>query len=643
MNLTLLIKELKGLKLCALLVVALYAFEVIYILASDFPDMQSGYEEEISGIIFNTLFFGLIIGVTVLSQERTQQTQSFMDGLPVSRWRWYLHKCLAGVLMMGFVQAVPMVGSLTFSWLSQTSLSEPMPWLEVSWVLCFGFIFGLAVVSMSMFLSFTRQWFPLFAGLVLWGFVWFRLAGVPWMAWLDASDLIVSPIVDGVTHLPWKQIFGFSSLSLIGFLGAGISFQWRDGRVNHWMERVGSRRFAGWLTGLSRLVAVVVWLFAIREMARDNDPEDESPPEAMAAGDVEDRGDQAGGKKSEVVGFATHQTRYYEIVFRESQRKKVEPFFDRVDAVHDQVTGFFQQPDPVGSRIVVDVASPVSSHAAGQTNWTKIRVPLSLSRDEEEFLQILRHETGHVYIEQLSQGHAASRFNAMRAFHEGVASAVELAPSDDATQKELLRMERWAVLTDSRGRVPLSLLCDDIILTKTRETFVVYPLGYVFARALEDVGGPSLPRRILESLHEKPPLPGSSSTEFWQQVLQTCGTSFDHVAAAYEERMNLLQLREKALVSRYPGLGGKVSVEGDEIIIRVVDGIKIPKGAKIVCQIEEDLGLSQVLLRVPESADGTFRIRRSSLPGNRIRYLLGWSDETVRHAFFEPWVEASLN
>jgi ABC-type transport system involved in multi-copper enzyme maturation permease subunit len=160
-NLTLLIKELKGLKLCALLVVALSAFEVIYILASDFPDMQSGYEEELSGIIFNTLFFGLIIGVTVLSQERTQQTQSFMDGLPVSRWRWYLHKCLAGVLMMVFVQAVPMVGSLTFSWLSQTSLSKAMPWLEVSWVLGFGFIFGLAVVSMSM--RYAGGWnFPCF-------------------------------------------------------------------------------------------------------------------------------------------------------------------------------------------------------------------------------------------------------------------------------------------------------------------------------------------------------------------------------------------------------------------------------------------------------------------------------------------------
>ena len=643
MNLTLLFKELKSLRFCAYLALALSAFEFVYVLVSDFPDRQVEIEIDITGIIAIKVFFGLIIGVSILSQERTQQTQSFMDALPVTRWEVYFSKTLAAVLMMAIVLGVTSVPSFLFFAWSKTSCSEPTSWFGVTGVLGLSLLLGVAVVTVAMLLSFTRQWFPLVAGLVLWAFVWLRQSGVHWGAWLNTQNLLDVKGIEEWRQLPWRAMVGHSALASLGFLGAGIAFQWRDGSLSRWLERVASWRFAGWITVLTRLVAVIVWLSVIREMAKNDGSGDDLPPVSMAAGRVDHKKLKDGAETPEVVSFASHSTRHYELVFRESQRKRLMPLFERFDAVHDQVTDFFQQPDPMGARIVVDVASSVSCHAAGQTNWTKIRVPLSLSQDDDRFIQVLRHETGHVYIEQLSAGQAASRFNAMRAFHEGVATAVELEPEDEITLKQRLKMERWAVMTDSRGRVSLALLCDDAAMTRVREPFIVYPLGYVFARSLEDVGGDSLPRRILESLRDHPPLPRASSTEHWQHVLQRCGTSFDQVMAAYDERLNQLRTREKDYLSKFPRLEGKVSVEGDEIVIRGPEVSNVPESAKMVCQVEQDLGLTQLPMNVPIQSDGTFRIQRSGQSNNRIRYLLGWADNAGTYPFFEPWAETVLD
>ncbi len=642
MNLILLRKELTALRLCAMLVIALSIFEVIYVMATNFPDRQSGFNAEATNVAVSTLFFGLIIGFSALSQERTQQTQSFLDGLPISRVVVFLHKTLAAMLIMAFTLLVPTILELLLAWLSQTSLSTPLPLVEVATVSSLRLLLGITVVAVAMLLSYTQQWFPLMAGLALWAVVWFRASGSPWVAWLHSSDLISPSSSAGEMLLPWKPIAGHAALAAIGLLGAGLGFQWRDGRISRWIERLAEWRFSAWLTGFSRLLAVGVWLFAIQQMAKREDREPPQPPEATAAGESKPGKNYKVKATSEVVGFATHQTRHYEVIFRESQRQKVQPLFAGMDRMHDQVADFFQQPPVTGARIVVDVASLVSNHAAGQTNWTKIRLPLALSKDADDFRQTLRHETAHVYIEQLSQGHAMGHFNAMRAFHEGVATAAELAGNDQISQIERQRMERWAAATDSRGRVPLTLLCDDDALTEKRETFIVYPLGYVFAMSLIDTGGPALPRRLLEVLNESPPAPGSDHNEFWQQLLQKCGTSFDHVIAAYSERLDQLKKREQTFISRLPRLTGKVTVEGEDIVIRVVEDLMTPIPAKLACMVEQDLGMIQMPQPVLMEKDGTFHIRRASHSGSKVRYLLGWDIKDTGRPIFEPWAEAIL-
>lgn len=649
MNFALLRKELAGLRMSMALVLAATLLEVAYIMVTGFPDRQPFDldETDVTG-----LFFALYIGVHVLNLEREGQTLSFLDGLPVTRWKIFIHKTLAALLVAALAVIVPLVFSLLLGWWSRHSTSEPWAWRNIALMNGTRFLLCAVVVMAAMALSFTRQWFPLLSGLGFWAFIWLRATGWEWTSWLDSAALIRLTTDDqGVLQVPRQALEGHLALGLAAWLFAGLGFNWRDGRINRWLDKISAWRFSAWLTGFGRLAAVVVWLYALAQLGGDSGASIHSRPEATAAGVSRSRIDTGGKPKDEVVGFASTQTKYYELVFRESQRKQVlgdprhkdvQPLVAGLDAVHDQVNAFFQQPVLPPERIVVDVASLVARHAAGQTNWTKIRIPLAEGTSREEFRQILRHETAHVYIEQLSQGQASSYFKAMRCFHEGVATAAELSSNESLALGDRVRMERWAAGTDARGHVKLEGLCSDEKLSHDRDPAIVYPLGYVFARALIEAGGPSLPRRVVESLARTPPPPGATTTELWRHVLQNCGTSFDLVVSDYEETLAALRRQEKPFLDRFPRLTATVRTEGDEVIITPSPLPSGPVPAKITCMIESDLGMVKQNEGVPARDDGTFHVPRSAFSGTTLRYMLGWRAKDLRYPLFEAWTSAAV-
>ena len=632
MNPVLLRKELVGLRLCIALSLGLTAFSVLFTLATSFPDHEPFKLMEFDP---SAVLFGMLAGMLVMGQEREYHTQGFLDSLPVSRSSVFLHKTMAALLVLLFAVMCDLGESLFFGWLSRTSLSEPIAWDHVLIVNSLRLLMGLTALTVSMMLAHTRQWFPLFSGLTLWGIVWLRATDNQLGPWLDGSAIYHPAIDHGRMLVPWRPVQGFAILAGAAWILAGIGFLWRDGRITHLIERISAWRFSAWLAGVSRLTAIVVWIFAFAQMAKDTEPpRNQTPAENRAAGGARRSATKGKSDAPQVVGFATHRTKRYELVYRQSQSDTLFKRIEGIDAVYGQASSFFQDPAIDSDRIVVDVASFVMRHAAGQTNWTKIRIPLDEATNSIEFGQILRHETGHVFIEQISHGLASSYFNAMRAFHEGVATAVELSVPDERSKTDVLRMEQWAAGAASRGKVSLDLLCENTKLSDERDPALVYPLGYVFAQALIQAGGQSLPRRVLESLHEHPPAPGVNVTEFWRHVLQQCGTSYDLVISIYEERVKAIEKREKLFIARYPRLSGKVTVEGDEVVIRPDQSSPTVVPGKIICMVDQDLGIAHMPTAIPPQADGSFHLHRS---GNKVKYMLGWSAKNLRYPIFEPW------
>ncbi len=636
MNLTLLKKELFGLRFCMLLIMAITGTLLIHGLLSGFPDRTPFDATSVGGasVLGDWLLVGMFIGMISFNQEREYQTQGFLDGLAVSRLTIFLHKLLAALLVGVFFCVLKLLITLTFASLSTTSISGPVKWQLILAEKGLQMLLEITVVGVSMILSYTRKWFPLLAGLLVLVLVLLYTSSNQWVLWVDVNAL-VSPTLDtGETVvIPWRQVTGFSIVGFVMLLLAGILFQWRDGIISRWNER----DLTTWQKVPLAVAIVGVWgtaFFVFSKFERANYRKD---PIADSTGATQSTRPDRG-----IGGSCSHSTEHYDVIFKESQREEVMKLVGGMDAIYQQVADYFQNPSLPPGRIVLDVATSVDSHAAGVTNWTKIRVPMLKAEGHVDFMQTLRHETAHVFIGQISDGKDTEYFNAMRVFHEGVATAVELSTDDEATRTARLKMERWVALVDSRGNVPFDLLCDDEELKTKFETAVVYPLGYVFAKSLVKVGGPALPRRVLETLKKSPPSTRSSSTRFWEQILQECGTSLETVISNYTEQLALLKTQEQSYVAGFPRLSAKVAVENEEIVIRLNDFSGQAEGLKPICLILKPMGITDINQPLQRAADGSFRLNLSEHTGNDLRYLLGWSSKEMRYPVFEPWTKVSL-
>ncbi len=631
MNLTLLWKEIRGLALCFWLSAGLSFVFIGYALFTGFPDLP---ETEWPLIELEGVFlFALLVGARTLTQERDEGTEAFLDGLPICRTAVFAHKTLAALLTIAAILLLDLILGHSLRQLSRTSLDAPLEWAAIPTQFGLPMLLASMIIALAMLASNVRGYFPLISGLILAAFVLIRARGGDVAGWIDSHALF-----DVGNKLPVHAMVGHSLVTAVALLLGWMVFCWREGQLSQKFSRLANTRWSRWLGWPVKLGGVAVWIGVIMWFGATaaSDEEDGQPPEATAAG-------TAGGSSTANTGidtFSQHLTEYYEVIYRSSQDKQLQPLFGGMDAIHQQVTQFFQAPPAPGSRIVLDMASIVSRHAAGQTNWTKIRIPYHPSMQGEEFDRILRHETAHVYIEQLSDGAASTYFEALRTFHEGIATAVELSGIDAATHKERLRMERTAILSNSLQAVPLEALLDNDELGETRVAdFLVYSLGLVFADALRDVGGAELPRRLLESLHRDPPPPRASPSEIWQHLLQNCGTSFDHVIATYQNRLQTLEERERKFLGKFSIITATTTSEDGHIVITPETDRPLPKGFRIVLAMEQDNGISTEVQFVAADDDGRFRIDAPA-NGKPLRYALGWQAKAIGLPSMQPWAEA---
>ncbi len=132
-----------------------------------------------------------------------------------------------------------------------------------------------------------------------------------------------------------------------------------------------------------------------------------------------------------------------------------------------------------------------------------------------------------------------------------------------------------------------------------------------------EAGGPTLPRRFLETLRVAPIPPGAKAREIWRIVLQKCNTSLDRVIAEYESRLDALVEREKAFIESLPRLKPDVTVEADEIVIRLEPATSGNEKAKLICMYERDRMLSKLPEPINMTGPGQFVCPEPVLPATR--------------------------
>lgn len=626
MTRALLAKELRALRPMMWCIGGIWLLMVIVQLATELPDAQP-FQPDLwvsksrDGNFVVLFLFTLMTGAGLLVHESEQGTLRFLDGLPLSRSQLFVAKVVAALCVIAWVPGLGLLSDLVFGEFSRTSLDGPLPWRFGLTMAGLQMVSGAYLLSLTMVVSFVRGWFALVAGLLFWSFLWLRQSGAHWLAYVDPYELLGPALKHGHVQVPWPQIGGHLGAAALLFTVAWLGFCHLGDDAQRLADRIDRHRFLrGLATGL-KLLGPLAWLGALIYLA-EHDQHASRDDSTTPVGES---------------SFTRRETKRYEFLLRTVQKDDAQNLMGAADQVYDKVTSFLGVP-PAPSRVVVDLASPVMPHAAGQTNWTKIRLPLGEDVDFPSQLRILRHETTHVFIEQLGEGRLSSHFSSIRCLHEGLATYVEESLSSGDEQKA--RHRRAVAGAWSRGKVPFALLVDDGALGKLREPNLVYPLGAELARALIETHGRSAPARFLHAVARPNAAPSVKGADLWRDAMQAAGLNFERVAAAYESQCTEIAEAEKDFVATLPKISAKVKVEGADIVVHPQFFGDAP--GKMVCLAEDDAPFGtgfQVLSRRP---DGTFTLARAVHLKDSLRYMLGWRTRGTEQPVFEPWAEAAL-
>jgi ABC-2 family transporter protein len=601
------------------------------------PLSPEDHQKNASSILVFTIVIGFGSVATAFGHERDQDTQRFLDALPVSPARAFFTKLLASYLTVMGWHIIDLGTSVISGALSLTTVSPALPWQYLGGMLGVSAVHGLAVVGVGSVLAFARRWYASFVGLLVWFGLWIRFQDAWWASVLDGVELLSPELKDGrITALSWIPLAGHLGAGAVGMTLGLVLYAGREGWFTRWVQGCLRIRLTRWVIKLSPLAAVAVWVGVVPMIQQQHQTED-GEESAGSRGDqvVAADGKDSGGSLSV---FQHHETRSCEFLFRASQRPDAERLWAVADQVCEEALDAFGGQGRWKGRLVVDLSSPVASHAAAQTDWTKIRFPIDRHLPTKDRPHVLRHEVTHVIIEQLSDGQALRHFDAMRAFHEGMATYVETQSSQPGyPQQERAREEKSAALAWSRGAVPLDDVLNAAQLARHRDEFLVYPLGLVWVETLIKVGGVEMPALLLQALRAKPPKPGLVGREVWRHLFAQTGHSWERAEAVFENRMAELVKQHQRLIDQLPRLSAQVKEDGATWILQPDPMKKPAAGFVMICMVKPRFGILQPAETLAVSADGSFRLTQDLQAKGRLLYMLGWRHEREKIHVFEPW------
>jgi hypothetical protein len=615
-------KEIRSLRAFLLAVFALLILGHAHTLLTEFPDSRPFTPTRIITDVSPTstvTVMAILLGVGLLLREHRDGTLTFLDALPVSRSQVFLAKLAAGMLLLLAAASFELAIEGIFGWLSRTSVDGPVPVKFTAALLALLPVTSAYMLSLSLLLSFLRQWFALALGLGLWGALWLSAEGVAWIEVLNPFLLV--PRLDGeAVHVPWKLLRVQAAVAVGALFVAWFLFQHLGMRAEDVARKYLGRRWKAVSTILIVAATPLVWVGALVAINRIMPSE----------------GDGASAVRSD--DFAEEQTQYYHFLFRESQRERAAPLIAEADAAFAPVAEIFDGVSFPG-KVIVDLASPVPAHLEGATNWTRLRVPLWHDRPTQELLHTLAHETAHAFQHESGGTRYLEEFSSTRFFNEGVATHVALDLF--GTEEEVASWNRQIAGVVSRGNVPFPKLSDNDVLRQARDPELVYPLGLAFCRGLVRIGGAQTVQKTMAAFRRLPTGVPWKGEQLWRHVFAEAGVDLDRVIAAYEEEVATQLQEHAAFVARLPVLSGAVSREGDEIIIRVSHKGAAP--GPIVCCVEDPSLLGGENRWHHADAEGVIRFSREPFTAGTVRYMLGWSVEETAWPIFEPWAQAAIH
>ena len=618
-------KELRSLLPFIGLLLLLYGLDLADILFDQYPDQTLPskllhWEQGAEGLRF-ALAFSLAAGLLV--REHDEGTLAFLDGLPIARWQIFAAKVMAGLGLLWLTTAADLIEHLLLCACSRTSLDTHTLWPVLLNTALISAVSWFVYFSLGLALSFLRQFSWLVMGLLMSAYLFLdelKVAHLPLLNIFRLSE----PTYHGYRYLlPTTQLLTQCALGLLclalaygGFLSLGdASRRLRD--------QVQRRPRLALFTGLATAAAVVIWSGLAIYGAEHSEPDNR--------------------KQVHYEDWPTVRARTsrYLFLYPVNLAATVQPWLEAADTTEGRVRAFLGA-TPI-SHIEADLTGSSPGHA-GVAHWKKVNLEIrdftewgdDASSQQQRFQSILGHETAHVYIDHESQNRIGDDFNSTRFFHEGLASYLEYHLF---LKTRLLELRRVAATMRARQEVKFEELLDNRVLSRKRDTDLVYPLGEVFVSALIERYGPEAPGKVVRAFARAAAPKGLKGYPLWQDVLQSCGYDLGAVEDTFYADLDRSAASQRPFIKKIPRLSGSVHSTMLEITVKVAGAHA--EARELRCRFRPGAETPSTHYEYPNGGgEGEFCVKRSHYPHPTFWYQLGWKDRATSLPIWEPWLEA---
>ncbi|MEO7576739.1 MAG: ABC transporter permease subunit [Massilia sp.] len=618
-------KELRAQRPFLVLVFALELMHLFTVLT--IPSELKSLGQTFDSVTWLDAFIGLLlafaIGSGLLVREIDDGTLAFLDGLPLTRRDVYLAKFSAamvvtavpGVLGTLIVVATHLVTRDSLDYQIHPGLLWTNLWLTI--------LLNALGVTLGMLLGFLRHLAWIVFAMAVVAVALIKKAAPDLGAALDPTELTLPHFVGASWRLPaatlWTQLgaailCGLLALALFNAAGTLLP-RWRAWRASRTLSaRLGVPLL--WILIGGATTAGAVYLFGTYAQ--------------KGAG----AGDEAVAFAHSADGHAA--TTHYTFTYQAVNSARVNELIDGADDTFLSVAKLLGV-EP-GGPVDVDLSGSIDN-TAGTAYFDRIRMDLV----KIDSLDVLAHETTHVFARRLAGGENARELDGMTVFNEGLAHWVEGKLARDAEQQAQFASKEELVeaIISSRHQVAPRDLTSYANLMAKVDGDLKYPLGALVVDRLVRRYGAAAPATLLRTLGRADFPRELEGYALWQTAFQLSGFDLDLVFDDYARRLKELERAHAAWIATLPRLRGSLVRVGS---LETLVGVKVrwegtlPKGGKLVVRFRPDsasaldqyhtsfpLGANIAVISTSQTAHGEVCFQ----PG----FTLGWGTAAV----YEPW------
>lgn len=580
------------------------------------------------------LIFGLLVAYSLFPREHDEGTIEFLYSLPVTRWRIFAAKTLAGMtVLVSSCVLLQLTDGLLQSFNPQSLEGEQWQLRTSALAGLLHSLFACFILCHGLLISFFRRF-----GLIPYALGWWILFSLerisPVFSWLDPTKLLSLQYQGQRLVVPWGEVAFHTVVALLtmvvaALLWTGRAEQFFSGPIFTRLGRATRGRAA---LGCGTTLIVVAVLGALITLS--------GPLEI--ADDVEQE------PRFTVVSA---QTRWFDVTYPSNVRGRALALIRDLDELHELTRTRLGV--EAGERIALDLTDQ-SAHHEGITAWTKMRVGLLGEPDDRRLRRTFVHELVHAFQFQESKRGLVDNARATYFFGEGSAEYISFEIVPDAQLRRGSR--RVTLLAWQRNRLRFEELAAQQRLGQRLDPHLVYAAGESWTAALVRACGEDAIGAVLRAMGRDGAPQDLAPEPFWRDTLQASGCDLEAVQAEWARMMSEGEERERAFLAAVPRLGGGVAGRGEGTLelLATLDRESLSQEEfselTYLVRVRQDPSVDDTQLRVfegeLEQVEGRWRVSfdvpTSVLRGRRFQFQFGQRFRAQGWPHFEPWQWADL-